>query len=276
MAGIDAARTQQPGFRADIAGAYDELLVPLIFEGYAQEMARRVAARKPRKMLETAAGSGALTRALAAVLDPDVAILSTDLSPEMQERAKARQGDDPRIRFEIADAQHLPFGDAAFDLLVCQFGVMLFPDRVAAHAEAKRVLEPGAPYLFCVWDTLESNFLPHVVDEACGALFPDDPPTFLRRFPHGYTDHDRIRADLAAGGFPDARIEAVTLRGSAPSARHLAVTYCRGTPMRQEFEARRPGELDAVTDELTALLEKRFGSGPIEGPLQTIIVETAA
>jgi len=139
--------------------------VPLIFEAYANDLARRAAALSPRTVLETAAGSGVVTRALASRLASDAGYMVTDLNQPMLDHAAYRQGSDERITWQQADALKVPFDDAAFDVVVCQFGVMFFPDRIAGYAEAWRLLKPGGSFLFNVWDKIDANEFAHVVTE---------------------------------------------------------------------------------------------------------------
>src|SRR5438445_7954701 len=166
-------------FAGSIPENYDRYMVPLIFESYARDMAVRATALSPKAVLETAAGSGVVTRALAPILSPDARYAVTDLNQPMLDYAKARQGADSRIQWQKADAQALPFEDAAFDLVCCQFGVMFFPDRPSGYREARRVLRRGGYFLFNVWDRIEENVFADDVTNALAALFPGDPPRFL-------------------------------------------------------------------------------------------------
>ena len=261
-----------PGlFKGAVPDVYERLLVPIVFEPYAAEMARRAAALAPAAVLEIAAGTGAATRELDARLAPATRIVATDLSPGMIEIAVARQGGSGRVEWQTADAMALPFADSSFDLVVCQFGVMLFPDRVAAYREVKRVLKPGGTFLFAAWDSLGANELPLAVTEAVNAVFPDDPILFLERVPYGYFDHERIRGDLAAAGFGGIFIETVPLEGTAASAWHAAAAHCQGTPLRGELEQRAPGRLDDMTAKVAAALATRFGEGPFRVSLSAVI-----
>ena len=194
-------------FAGSIPENYDRYLVPLIFEGFAEDLARRVAALSPRAVLETAAGSGVVTRALAPKLLPDASYVVTDLNQPMLDHAAARQGIDRRIDWRRADAQALPFAAAAFDVVCCQFGVMFFPDRRAGYLEAKRVLRPGGCFLFSVWDRIEENVFADEVTAALAKLFPADPPRFLARTPHGYHDVAVIRSELEKAGFARVAVE---------------------------------------------------------------------
>jgi ubiquinone/menaquinone biosynthesis C-methylase UbiE len=160
-------------------------------------MAQRAAALSPSAVLETAAGSGVVTRALAPRLSPNASYVVTDLNQPMLDYAAARQAADSRISWRKADAQALPFEDATFDLVFCQFGVMFFPDRQSGYREAKRVLKPGGYFLFNVWDRIEENLFANDVTNALVELFPDDPPRFLARTPHGYYDTALIRSSAA-------------------------------------------------------------------------------
>jgi len=264
-------------FAGSVPELYESHMVPLIFAPYADDMARRAAALSPRRVLETAAGTGVVTRALARALPSETEITATDLNPPMLARAQALGTVRP-VQWQLADAQALPFDDASFDLVVCQFGAMFFPDKPGAFAEARRVLRPGGTLLFNVWDSLERNEFTATVMEALAGLFPDDPPRFMARTPHGYSDIEAIRRDVAAGGFTEEpRIETVARRSRAPSPLHPAVAICQGTPMRDEI-VKRGGEqgLDAATRAAEALLSQRYGAGEIESWIQAHVVTVTA
>lgn len=261
-----------PVFAGAIPERYDTLMVPLIFEAYAADLARRVAAGRPRAVLETAAGTGAVTRALAPQLPADARYVVTDLNPPMLAHAARRQGPDARIEWRHADALALPFDAAAFEVVCCQFGAMFFPDRVAGYAEARRVLRPGGRWVFNVWDRIETNAFAHEVTEALAGLFPHDPPRFLARTPHGYHDAALIRDELARAGFAEVALETLTFSSQAASAREAAVAYCQGTPLRNEIEARDAGALAAATDLATQAIAARHGNGPVTGRIQAHVI----
>jgi SAM-dependent methyltransferase len=258
-------------FAGPVPQIYDRLLVPLIFRPYAEDLAARVMAGGPRRILEIAAGTGALTQEMAARLD-GASIVATDLNPAMLDLAAARFPGDDRLVFRQADALDLPFPDESFDAVTCQFGAMFFPDKPKGYAEALRVLRPGGRYLFNVWDTVQSNDFTAVMLDALAELFPDDPPRFLARTPHGYHDVGMIELDIMAGGFPRPEIERVEKRSRADSAADVAMGLCQGTPMRGEIEARGTPGLEAATEVVAKALERRFGSGPIEGALSAFVV----
>jgi len=262
-------------FAGSVPELYDTQMVPLIFEPYAEQLAQRAAALQPARVLETAAGTGVVTRALARALPARAEIVATDLNQPMLDRA-ASVGTQRPVRWQQADAMQLPFDAASFDLVVCQFGAMFFPDRPHAFGEARRVLRPGGVFLFDVWDRIEENDFADVVTNALAALFPADPPRFMARTPHGYHDRDLIARDLAAAGFSAApSIETVAARSRAASAGIAAIAYCQGTPLRGEIEAR-GASLGEATAAATAALAARFGSGPVDGKIQAHIVSIAA
>ena len=259
-------------FTGSIPEIYDTYLVPLIFEAYAKDLAERVAALAPKSVLETAAGTGVVTRALAALLASDVRYVVTDLNQAMLDHAVKRQGSDDRIVWRRADALALPFDRGSFDAVVCQLGVMFFPDRVDGYTEARRVLKPGGRFLFNVWDHIEANEFANVVTEAAATVFPDDPPRFLARTPHGYHDVEQIRDELVKAGFSQVSITTLEETSSAPSPRHAAVAYCQGTPLRNEIETRDASLLDHVTNLATKAIAARFGNGPVAGKIRGHVV----
>jgi SAM-dependent methyltransferase len=272
MTDRETGRAADTIFASSVPALYEKYLVPLIFQPYADDLARRVAALRPSKVLEIAAGTGVVTRALAAALPTDVAITATDLNQAMLDEASARGTVRP-VNWRQADAMQLPFEDRSFDAVVCQFGVMFFPGKAAAFAEARRVLTSGGSFLFNVWDTLESNEIPHVVIRALESVFPDNPPRFLARVPHGYHDRQVIRRDLAAGGFTASpAIETVAARSRASSAREAAVAFCQGTPLRNEIEARDASALLRATHAAAQAVEARFGRGSVDAGIKAHVI----
>jgi ubiquinone/menaquinone biosynthesis C-methylase UbiE len=259
-------------FAGSIPENYDRYLVPLIFESFARDIARRAAALSPKTILETAAGSGVVTRALTPRLSPDASYVVTDLNQPMLDYAATRQAADGRISWRKADAQALPFDEAAFDLVCCQFGVMFFPDRQSGYLEAKRVLKPGGCFLFNVWDRIEENVFANDVTNALAEVFPSDPPRFLARTPHGYHDTALIRGELEKAGFSGVMIETRAEQSRASSPRHAAVAYCQGTPLRNEIEARDAGRLEEATDYAASRISDRHGTGQIAAKIQAHVV----
>jgi ubiquinone/menaquinone biosynthesis C-methylase UbiE len=259
-------------FSGSIPENYDRYMVPLIFESFAQDIANRVAKLSPRAVLETAAGSGVVTRAVAPRLSADASYVVTDLNQPMLDYAAARQAADSRISWRKADAQALPFEDAAFDLVICQFGVMFLPDRQAGYSETKRVLKPGGCFLFNVWDRIQENVFANDVTNALAEVFPSDPPRFLARTPHGYHDPALIRSELEKAGFSSVLIETKAAQSRASSPHGPAVAYCQGTPLRNEIEARDAGKLEAATDYAASKIAHIHGSGEVAAKIQAHVI----
>lgn len=263
-------------FAGSIPELYDSHLVPLIFAFYADDLAERVAAASPRDVLEIAAGTGVVPRALAPRLPRGARYVVTDLNQPMLDRAAARQGADARIVWRQADAMTLDFDDAEFDAVCCQFGVMFLPDRIAAFRGLRWVLRRGGLLAFNVWDRIEANLFADVVTRALAPVFPDDPPRFLARTPHGYHDPDTIRSEVAAAGFGDIRLETLAATSRASTAREVAVAYVQGTPLRGEIEARGAARLAEATEAAAEAIAAEFGPGPVEAAIRAHVVTATA
>ena len=265
-------------FEGSIPELYERFMVPMVFQPYAVDLARRVAALKPRRVLETAAGTGALTRELAKALPSDVEIIATDLNQPMLDNAQA-QGTAKSVTWQCADASDLPFADEGFDVVVCQFGVMFFPDKVAGHAEAHRVLRPGGSLVFNTWDRIEANEFAHEAQLAVSALLSDDPPLFMQRVPHGYYDRDTILGHVAAAGFTaEPSFETMTEMPRVNSARVPAAALCQGTPWNHELQARSATtgiSIEEMTDAAESAIARRFGDSTIEGKIQGFVITVA-
>lgn len=263
-------------FTGSIPEVYDTQLVPLLFEPYADDLATRVAALSPKSVLETAAGSGVVTRALAPRIRSADRYVVTDLNSAMLDRAASEQPAQDNIEWRQADALALPFADDSFDVVCCQFGVMFFPDRVAGYAEARRVLKPGGRFMFNIWGRLEENVFAKLVQDAAKASFPDDPPLFLARTPFAYHDPELVRRELAEAGFAEVSSATVRETSRAPSARQAADAICQGTPLRGEIEERDADGLEAVTERAAAAIAARFGSGAVAAAIQGHVFEARA
>ncbi len=263
-------------FAGQVPKIYESHLVPILFAPYARDLARRAAARlrPPSRVLEIAAGTGAVTRELAARLPEKTAIVATDRSRPMIDQAAALMGESARpIEWREADALELPFEDESFDAVVCQFGVMFFPEKPKAFSEARRVLRPGGIYHFNVWDRLSDNELAEAVQAALATVFRENPPRFMERIPHGYFERETIVSHLRLGGFTrPPGIETLALRSRAPSARDAAVAFCQGTPLRDEIETLDPSRLEEATDAATAAIARRFGEGEVDAKMQAYVV----
>lgn len=262
-------------FAGSIPELYDTYLVPLIFEPYAADLVARLASKPLARVLEVAAGTGVVTRAMATALPEAVSIVATDLNQSMLDQAAGRGTKRP-VTWRQADAMKLPFADGAFDAVVCQFGVMFLLEKRVAYSEVRRVLRLGGIFIFNAWDRIQENEFAETVTTALEVLFPDDPPRFLARTPHGYHDVEIIKRDLAAGGFTASpEITTLASRSHAASCDHPATAYCQGTPLRNEIEARNPAGLANATTAAAEAIAHRFGRGAVDGKIQAHIITIA-
>ena len=257
-------------FSGSVPANYERYLVPLLFRPYAEQIAERAARYRPTRILETAAGTGVVTSALAEAL-PDADIVATDLNQAMLDVAAERVAS-PRVSFRQADALDLPFEDASFDLVACQFGVMFYPDKVQGNREARRVLRDGGRYLTAIWDRIELNALSNLAYQAMQRLFPDNPPQFMVRGPFSYHDPEWIVRDLREAGFDDIEIETLELTSRSESADDGARGLVYGSPMGVELEEYGPGALDRVYEAVRDSAAKFDGPDGFEAPMRAHIV----
>lgn len=248
-------------FTGSIPQVYEECLVPVLFEPYARDITCRAVTSAPRAILEVAAGTGVLTGLLAEAL-PDSRILATDLNPAMIEIAQSKRSP-PQVSYEVADAQELHFHETVFDLVICQFGVMFFPDRIAAYREARRVLRPGGRLLFNVWDRLEANLGSQAIHHAVRAAVPDPKPEFIARTPFGYNDRTVIEAELHSAGFAEVTIEQVEKSSPPGDAARLARGMCLGSPLANELAQHPQALRDLALDVAIEAVQAQAKAGPL-------------
>jgi ubiquinone/menaquinone biosynthesis C-methylase UbiE len=259
-------------FGGDIPSYYDRALGPVIFADFAADIARRVAASSPARVLETAAGTGIVTRQLRELLPAGVHVTSTDLNPAMLEVARTKFRHGQQVDFQPADASDLPFPDGGFDAVVCQFGVMFFPDKDAAYREVRRVLGPRGRYVFSVWDSHRHNPYGRLTHEIVGSFFPVDPPQFLR-LPFSYHRIDPIKDSLIDAAFTNIQVVVRSLEKEIPDVAGFARGLVYGTPVIGQIRERGDVDPERIADALTQALQREFGSGPSRMPLQIITFE---
>lgn len=254
-------------FIGTIPQNYEKYFVPLIFSEYAEQLADKVKHGDGVRILETACGTGVVTRSIAKRIRSGTRAVATDFNEPMLVEAAKALGPNGTIKFQQADAMHLPFGDKEFDAVVCQFGVMFFPDRREAYREAARVLKAGGKFHFNVWDSLEHNHFAQTIHNAAMELYPEDPPIFFN-LPYGYFDLRLIVSELQSSGFANVDITARPLTSSAATARDVAMAFGAGSPFANEVAVRNSHTMDEVVDRLEAAISARFGDGPCEAPMQ--------
>ena len=257
-------------FSGSVPTIYHAHLGPLYFAPYARDLVRRIPKTPGAHVLELACGTGVLTSELVAAFDASAMITATDLNEGMIAVARTHVRS-PSVRWRTADATDLPFEDRAFDLAVCQFGVMFFPDKVAAAHQARRVLRDGGQWWFNVWGTLAENPVARVANETVNGFFVSDPPAFYQ-VPHGYSDAARIADDLRRGGFADVTIETVDLEGQAPSAEYAATGLVLGSPAVHAIRQRATAPPETIVQAVATLLAREFGRGEIRFPMRAHVV----
>jgi SAM-dependent methyltransferase len=262
-------------FDGSIPAVYDRYLGPMLFAPYARDLAGRVAQRRVRRLLEIACGTGIVTEALRAQLGAETEIVATDLNEAMIAHAQLARPALANVRWRTADAMALPFPDADFDQVVCQFGLMFFPDKLAAIREIRRVLRPGGRAALSVWDSLELNPIGRLAHESVTAFLPADPPEFYQ-LPYGYSDRTELGRVLRDGGLTDVRLEVVAFEGVSESAEHAAFGLVNGNPVSIALRERGVVDPAPLQTALAQALAAAGGAAPLRLPMRAIVIEARA
>lgn len=260
-------------FVGQIPELYERHLGPVLFEPYARDLVARLP-QDTRRVLELASGTGRVTRHLLAALPADGELVATDLNEPMIAEGRARLPDDPRLRWQTADAQAIPFGDETFDVVVCQFGLMFVPDKLLALREMRRVLRPGSRLLLSTWDDVVRNPATKVLHELAMAAFPTDPPMFMKT-PFSMPDPNALRRLVSDAGFGEVHVDTVAKTAEASSAADLATGFVRGNPLWGQL-VERGVDGDTFQARVAEALTRAFGAAPCRSALSAHVVSAVA
>jgi SAM-dependent methyltransferase len=258
-------------FVGDIPGNYDRYLGPMFFHGYADDLAARLPVAPGMRALETACGTGIVTRRLLDRMRGHGSLVATDLNEAMITHGRTTLTAEPGLlEWQQADATKLPFPDGSFDAVVCQFGLMFFPDKAAGVREAFRVLKPGGRYLFNVWDAIAHNPIARIAHETVATFIPTDPPSFYK-VPFSLHDPEPVRALLAEAGFGQIAWTHLEKSGTSPSSADAATGLIEGNPILGAIMERRPEALGEIKQVLAAAVAAELGDRPVTFPLRAIV-----
>ena len=253
-----------------IPSFYEDGLGPNIFHDYADDLAVRSGGIAASTMLELAAGTGIVSRRLRDAMSPHAKLVVTDLSGDMLKIASSKFDPNEGVEFVPADAMALPFDDSEFDAIVCQFGVMFFPDKPGSFREAARVLKSGGRYIFNTWGPMSANPYSRISHEVVTEFFPVDPPGFYKA-PFAYGDPVEVKNDLNAAGWNDVEHETVHLNKSITDPHAFAKAMIFGTPTIDLIRLRSSVDPDDIVDAIHQRFLDQFGDGPTIMPLQATV-----
>ncbi|MDQ6812129.1 MAG: methyltransferase domain-containing protein [Bacteroidota bacterium] len=250
--------TDQLLFSGSIPENYDRYLGPYLFEPYAVDIVQRIKKQDCRMMLELACGTGRVTRHIVDALCENGRLIATDINKDMLAVAKTKVGDS-RVQWDVTDAQNLSFADNTFDHVICQFGVMFFPDKPRAFEEVNRVLARSGIYIFNTWGSLDQNKWTAVIHDVMDEVFKNEAPDFLQNGPYSFNDTSVIKAQLTAAGFTHIAIEPVKKVITYPNSEEFIKGFLTGTPLSMFFKNRDGSAVELVKQKLKQSLQQQFG-----------------
>lgn len=211
------------------AEAYEQFLVPAIFEPWARAVLRAHPPAPGRRVLDVACGTGIGARLAASIVGRTGLVAGLDADHGMLSIARAIRPsfEDASIEWHLASALQMPFRDHEFDYVLCLEGLQFFADRPAGLREMRRVLRPGGRFVASVWGTVEQNPGYHAIAEGLRRFVSVDAarlPAFT------LADADTLRALGSGAGFTEVSVNVESLTLAVPSAREFVDWVAAGAP----------------------------------------------
>jgi ubiquinone/menaquinone biosynthesis C-methylase UbiE len=211
-------------------------------------------------VLDIATGTGLSAQATLTAVGPTGHVTAADISPAMAEKARRRLGQAPNASVSVEDGQALSFQDESFDAVLCNLGLMFFPDPVRGLSEFRRVLRPGARAAISVNTVVERSYN-HQINVIIARYLPSLEEAVTRTFALG--DASRLQFLFNEAGFADFQIDTVRHSFVLPSFEAYYGPFERGGASTGQALASLPEEIRrAIREEVRRDLADT--GGPIE------------
>jgi ubiquinone/menaquinone biosynthesis C-methylase UbiE len=241
---------------ADAAKVYDDFFVPALFRQWAIRVAAAAEITAGQRVLDVASGTGVLARTVAELVGPAGSVVGLDVNAPMLAVAERAA---PELEWRTGRAEALPFGDADFDAVVSQFGLMFFEDRGAAVGEMHRVLRAKGRVALAVWAAIDESPGYAALADLLADLFGESAAQSLRA-PFAMGDPDAIVALLRNAGFRNPRVSTQCGTASFPSMESWMFTEIRGWTLAGSLDDADFGQLVAQANGQLARFEQPDGT----------------
>jgi len=246
---------------------YETVFVPAMMGEWAQRVMALANPQPGERVLDVACGTGALTRVVAQSVGPDGRVVGLDLSPEMLAEARKFQLDPSSaapIEWREGDVNAIPFENESFDIVFCNFGLMFFPDRVAALKEMHRVLKPEGRLALAVWGSISKCPGQMSMKQSWERHFTDEAGLFDAQ--HSLGNPEIVLSLVQDAGFRNVSVQPVMGVVRLPSPEQLARSYGAMAGIQADEKTR-----TEIIDEISAALQSYVGAEGLEYPIEAIL-----
>ncbi len=237
-----------------IAAAYDQRLVPWLFEHWADRLVTAAEPGPAAKVLDLACGTGLLVRVLLGRLGDDAHVHGVDADPSMLSYA-SRRTTDRRVSWHQADATRIPIDTSTLDLVVCNQGLQFFAEPASVLAEVSRVLRPGGRLALAVWGPLAHNPWPKALSVALAVELGDDARLGTESV-CGLGNPGQVRRLLTTARFDGIEAVEVRLTATHPVVREAIDGQLAALPSAGTIDALGPGRRDRIIDTMAHSLRE--------------------
>ena len=257
-------------FNGTIPHYYEDYLTKFLFEGFAEDIVKRVSFSSTTKVLELASGTGCVTRLLVNNSPATTQITATDLAPDMLEVARKNIAAS-NISWAMVDMTDITYEDNSFDVIVCQFGVMLVPDKLTALHEMYRVLKPGGQLVFNVWGSIHDNAVWNIGGQVVDSFLKNN-PIIQDPGPFSLNEKNTIPL-LKEAGFSSITTTVVNQTGNIKTAAMAAEGFIQGLPVVLAISKNNPALIPQIQQVLEQKLIQELGNYPLQSSLQALVFE---